>query len=683
VESPLGNEAASRTPSCARVQPKKRPSRLTLVFWTLRYLALAQIWSRTARIVRRRWWSIICKPTLANQVVDLRTSDSMLVGLGLLPENGPWAAGRDETVARARQVADSDFLFLRHRIQYPAGILWDDPLQSQLWRYHLHYFSYVQDLLVWAACEPRERLQAFAAFKDLTSSWIKAHPSICGDGWHPYTISLRLVNWLEAMAEFRAELKQDREFCSTLLRSIHGQAAVLHRDLELDVRGNHLIENLRALIWVGVLSRAHESEHWLGSALSRLRDEVLEQVKTDGGHFERCPGYHLVVLKDLLEIACRLRASGHAAPEWLDSALRSMVDYLLAILPPDGTVPLLKDTAVDAAPTASAVLTAAALYFDDARYKISGKFELFPALLFGKAGWNRFLQWEVNAQARPSTALPASGHFVFRDDLRQEYAIFDAGEACPDYLPAHAHADLFTYELSIDGRRIIVDSGVYEYAAGPWRDFFRSTRAHNTVEVDGANQSEVWGSFRVARRTRPEGVQWREGERFFWVQGQHRGCKQRKTTHRRTFAAAGEGLWIVLDELFGHGVCTARSYIHLHPALTVRPHQGGSLQISGIPEEVWITPFGHDRIEQSRGVLEPRYQGWFSERFGEVIPNTVLSLRCESEPPFCFGYVIGRGAPALVRASLSEGNMFCFLDICASGQNIRLSSDPAQPVSRA
>jgi uncharacterized heparinase superfamily protein len=636
-------------------------------------------------MVRRRWWNCISKPTLASQPVVLRDCDPLVVGLGLLPEDGPWAASRNEAVARARQVANHAFCFLGHRVQYTGSILWDDPVQSQLWRYHLHYFGYLQDLLVWAACMPTERGRAFATFKGLASSWIEAHPGIRGDGWHPYTISLRLVNWLEAAVGFGAEFEDDRQFRATLLRSIHAQAAILHRDQELDVRGNHLIENLRALIWVGLLCQTPESEHWLRAALSRLRAEVAEQVRTDGAHFERSPGYHLVVLKDLLEIACRLRASGHAVPDWLDAALRRMLDYLLAILPAEGLIPLLKDTALDAAPSPSSVLTAGALYCDERRYKLFDRFELLPALLFGKAGWERFRQWEVNAGARPSTALAASGHFVLRDDLHQEYAIFDAGEACPDYLPAHAHADLFTYELSVGGRKIIVDSGVYEYAEGPWRDFFRSTRAHNTVELDGENQSEVWGSFRVARRARPEHVRWREGERFFWVQGMHRGYERFKAraSHRRTFAAVRNGLWIVIDELQGRGRCTARSYIHFHPDMIIGTRHGGAFQVNGAGDEVWITAFGEDRIEESRGIMQPRYQGWYSERFGEISPNTVLSLCREAELPFSFGYVIARGSQASVHPGESKGSPFFSLEVSGSGQSIRVSSDPAEAVSLA
>ena len=76
----------------------------------------------------------------------------------------------------------------------------------------------------------------------------------------------------------------------------------------------------------------------------------------------------------------------------------------------------------------------------------------------------------------------------------------------PDYLPAHGHGDIFSFELSLDGRRVVVDGGTSSYEAGHERDWARSTRAHNTVEIAGADQCEFFGAFRVGRRGRPRDV---------------------------------------------------------------------------------------------------------------------------------------------------------------------------------
>ena len=82
----------------------------------------------------------------------------------------------------------------------------------------------------------------------------------------------------------------------------------------------------------------------------------------------------------------------------------------------------------------------------------------------------------------------------------------DAGPIGPAYLSVHGHGDIYSYELSLDGRRVVVDGGTSTYQAGPERDWVRSTRAHNTVEVAGADQCEFFGAFRVGRRGRPRDV---------------------------------------------------------------------------------------------------------------------------------------------------------------------------------
>ena len=74
----------------------------------------------------------------------------------------------------------------------------------------------------------------------------------------------------------------------------------------------------------------------------------------------------------------------------------------------------------------------------------------------------------------------------------------------PDYQPGHGHCDLFSFEWSCGSQRVICDTGVYAYQDPIMRPYVRSTAAHNTVRVDGEEQSEIWQEFRVARRAYPD-----------------------------------------------------------------------------------------------------------------------------------------------------------------------------------
>jgi uncharacterized heparinase superfamily protein len=549
---------------------------------------------------------------------------------------------------------------------------WHDAELSQLWRYHLHYFGYVADLLWWA--QSGERQRAFETFKKLAAGWIESNHFFGGDGWHPYTLSLRIVNWLHALRGFDAELQQDEALRRRLIGSLYTQCRALAGDLETDVRGNHLLENLRALIWAGVAFEGAEAQRWLARALSLLKAEVYEQVLPDGGHFERSPGYHLVVLKDLLEIGLWLQRNRREVPGWLREAVERMSKYLLAILPPDQQVPLLKDTAWDAAPQPHDVLAAAALWLQEPSWKRQSTLGLYPCQLFGAPGLRLWEEWALETAGRSSMFFPHSGHAVAREDASGEFLIFDVGKPCPDYLPAHAHADLLTYELCVGGQRVVVDSGVYEYANGPWRAFFRSTRAHNTVEIAGENQSEVWSSFRVARRARPLDVFWHDAGDYVLMRGAHDGYTRlaNPVVHRRTIVWCRHRFWLIADEILPqdsngrvtnavHNANAVHNWVHLHPSLSWEPVDRDMWRIVGnvLEPALWFSTFGVERSQIVEGVLEPVRQGWYAENFGERQANAVLDLQPETTVAGSkyFGYVIAQESPATVRIDEARGEV--------------------------
>ena len=119
----------------------------------------------------------------------------------------------------------------------------------------------------------------------------------------------------------------------------------------------------------------------------------------------------------------------------------------------------------------------------------------------------------------------------FRICKGEAVLLIDVAPIGPDYLPGHAHADTLSYELSLYGKRVLVNSGTSRYGSGPKRDWERSTAAHNTVEVDGQSSSETWSGFRVARRAYPfdvlveqKGVEKTEKSNFWKFLRRHQIC---------------------------------------------------------------------------------------------------------------------------------------------------------------
>lgn len=220
--------------------------------------------------------------------------------------------------------------------------------------------------------------------------------------------------------------------------------------------------------------------------------------------------------------------------------MEPMLGALALTIHPDGQIALLNDSAVG--------------IYNEPR-------ELFD---YGaQFGFNTAGRGE---QASGPWALPEAGYYgsVGADD---SYVICDAGPLGPDYIPGHAHADMLSFEMSLKGHRVIVDSGIHDYECSGIRSYCRSTGAHNTVEIAGQDQAEMWGTFRVARRGYPENVQWKPKSRGFELSAGHNGYSRLPgcPRHVRTFVWQDGGVLRVMDRVTASHDVECRSYVHLHP----------------------------------------------------------------------------------------------------------------------
>jgi uncharacterized heparinase superfamily protein len=174
-----------------------------------------------------------------------------------------------------------------------------------------------------------------------------------------------------------------------------------------------------------------------------------------------------------------------------------------------------------------------------------------------------------------SFALADSGYYGW-SGTDGEYVVCDAGAIGPDYQPGHAHADLFSFELSLNGRRMIVDSGTSTYSAGSERDYLRSTAAHNTVEVNRRSQVEVWSAFRVGRRVKPCDVEFTSEPDGFTLSGAHDGYKRDfGIRHRRTFVFHRNRGLRITDTLEGASNQRIASRLHFAPGCSLIAGNGG------------------------------------------------------------------------------------------------------------
>lgn len=438
--------------------------------------------------------------------------------------------------------------FLGDEVVFAGGhVDWsiDPPGRSrQLWRMNLHYMEYLEEV--------DDRL--FAA---LLSGWIDANalpgPGAWRDGWNAYALSIRVVVWLQQLAVRGRVL--DRRLIDRTAASAAQQIAHLERRLETDIGGNHLIKNIKALLWGAACFRGVAADRWRALGLDLLDRELAAQILADGVHHERSPSYHAQVFADLLE--CRAVLSDPVPA--LDAALERMAQAIADLTHPDGLPAQFNDAGLHMAYPPGSCLDA-----------------------FAAQGGRR-------PQPRRRFAFQQGGFFGWRDERLT--LIADCGPIAPDDLPAHGHGDVLSFELSVDGQRVIVDQGVYEYVAGDRRDRSRSARSHNLFWIEGQDQADFFGAFRCGRRPNVHVDHWDESASGFLLEGSHdgyRGAPGRPRHHRR-FDADGEGV-LIRDWIDSRADLPARMGFLLHPDIrTERVAETAFLLRSPRSSPIWLT----------------------------------------------------------------------------------------------
>jgi len=394
---------------------------------------------------------------------------------------------------------------------------------TRLWAYHLHALDALREDLAAA-----DRLA-------LLDSWLAANPFASRPGWEPYPASLRIVNALEFLLAAGDGTLTSRADALAL------QAWWLESNLETDLGANHLFKNALALSWAGRGLRGRSPDRWRSRGDALVERELAAQILPDGFHVERSPGYHAVLVDDLLRFERLLIASGDGDAPFgrrVTDARRRAAAALASVLHPDGEIPLFNDTAFGQAPRAGWLLDRAAERDDGAR----------PV-------------------ADPRGAPAAGFH---RLTGGQVVVLIDAGEIGYDEQPGHAHADTLSYEMSYGRSRVVVDAGVFDYEPSAARAYARGTRGHNTVEIDGLDQSEMWGVFRVGRRARVLGVRREDHDGRAAIEASHDGYAHLagRPVHRRRLEHLGGDAWRVEDVVLGGGRRRAVSRIRLHPAFS-------------------------------------------------------------------------------------------------------------------
>lgn len=453
---------------------------------------------------------------------------------------------------------------------------------SKLWRYNFHYQNDLNSSL---------SDSQFSICHKLVTEWVLDNKDITGEGWEPYCISLRTVNWIKWISRLEKDQIDDR-----WLHSLASQIHILDQTIEYHILGNHIFSNAKALIFAGVFFGGEQGDHWLAKGIKIFQNCLTEQFLSDGAYFELSPMYHAIIMWDLADIIYLYKVSNldeltHLSELSIKLFIKGQ-SWLKDIIHPDNDLSFFNDTALGIAPTINNFAEYSKMIGIEIPTNVKGK--PLEGKLHSESGFG-IIQWND-----------------------EHKIIADVGKIGPDHQPGHGHADTLSCELSLFGQRVLVNSGISTYNNNSNRYYERSTSAHNTIELNGENSSDVWASFRVAHRARPFDVKLLEEGHQFILCGSHDGYNRflKRNIHSRRWLANDHYL-IIHDKIRG-SFKKATAYWHFHPNVIINQLEKYSFSLKLMKGQV-IT----FKIEGAKPKL---IKSFWNAEFGLSIPNQTLCL---------------------------------------------------------
>ena len=486
--------------------------------------------------------------------------------------------------------------------------------------------------------------------RTLLDSWFHQCPYPLGINW---CVSLehavRLVNWSFAWFLLGGEDglifsgEEGRAFRARWLESIYQHCHFIPRHWSRhSSANNHLLGEATGL-FVGALTWPlwRESSEWARQARTELEREALAQTYADGVNKEQAIWYHHAVADMMLVAGLVARANDQDfAPEYW-ARLEVMLEFIASLMDVGGNVPMIGDAdqgvlvrfVAEEGDTAGSA-RAEAPRFDEFRSLLSTGAVLFrrPAMRAKGAVFDDKTRWLLGDEAEGAfaridaskafpvrRAFPEGGYFILGEGLetpREIRIVADTGPLGYLAIAAHGHADALAFTLSVSGKPLLVDPGTFSYSIMPWRRYFRSTAAHNTVVIDDRDQSEFGGSFLWLEHANAVVDAFHAAGDEQTLTAHHDGYRRLPdpVRHRRTWRyTAGVATLAITDELVCSGTHSVKIYWHFAPECTVAV-EGNSMV---------ATREGARLVLRCPNGLTPTLASdWFSAGFDTKVPAT-------------------------------------------------------------
>ncbi len=361
---------------------------------------------------------------------------------------------------------------------------------------------------------------------------------------------------------------------------------------------------------------------WTTTGLQRLSDQLDKQVYPDGMQHELASGYHIACMHSFEQAYTVAQKTGTAVPDNFKNTMEKMFAYIMYVSTPSREVPPTNDAH---------------------RYDIT-QWMAIGADLFGREDM-RFIATNGEAGQPPlktSVQFPWGGHSVMRSDWGPEawYLFFDAGPTGV----SHQHEDKLNIDVSAFGRDFITDGGKGLYIPDKWRDYFISSRAHNTILIDGEGQQRI-PKVETHRASAPMTNRWISGSNLDFASGTYEngyGSQHIPVIHSRYVVFKKKDYWLVLDYLVDDSNRQFEVLYHFTPG-EVRVNEADHSVQTVYPDgkNIRLTAAATLPLKVSvvKGQENPE-QGWISHHSGERTATPTVIFKGEGRLPLKIATVI-------------------------------------------
>ncbi len=480
--------------------------------------------------------------------------------------------------------------------------------------------------------------------------WIKTNPPLFGVNWSStLECSVRLISWIWAVHFMQTSKAVTSAFLYEFYGSIYLQTRYIETHLSTySAANNHLIGEAAALALVAICFPWFRcSESWRAKGIEILTHKITEEIYPDGVFAEQSIHYGKFIIDFYVAILLLLEKHGGKVPKIWRKRLERAGAFLISIKDSHGHVPNIGDNDGGRAVLLceqpefndyESLLNTMSVILDRGDFKKAGKsFDEKSLWLLGLDGFGKYKRMGNVALSTESRAFRQGGYFVLRD--KDSVLTFDCGELGDGNHAGHGHADALSITLSVQGKPLLIDPGMPCYNENvPMRNHFRGTVAHNTIAIDGEDQSTIGDVFLWLQRAKARVEKSSFTKEYDYVVGAHNGYNRHGILHSRQVIFVKNspwlGYWIVTDILKGVGQHFVEQYWHFAPEGEVELRSRGVVVMRTPGVVLIVEPLQRQRLKPEiyMGNKEP-FQGWFSPLYGTIVKSPVLCYRGVSRLP--------------------------------------------------